>query len=416
MIGTGVFTSLGFQLVDIQSIFPLLMLWVIGGIVACLGALVYSELGSALPRSGGEYHLLYRIIHPSIGFGAGIVSATVGFTAPAVLAAMALGSYLKAVFPMIDQTIVASIVIVFFHAIHMKSIRWGTSFQIGSTAIKVGLIFIFIIFGFFTAADNHQPISIIPKPGDGSILLSSSFAVSLVWVSYAYTGWNSVIYIAGEIKEPQRNISKTMFFSTSFVMCMYILLNYIFLYTVPVADMVGQVDIGYISGVVIFGNTGAMVIGIGISILLLSTVSSYVYIGPRIMQIMGEDHKLLSFLRIKDNKNIPRNAFWLQLLLSFLFIATSSFEQVLIYAGITLIITTTMTVVSLFILRYKEPLLDRPYRVKGYPFTPLIYLIVNVWILYYSFQENQFESFIGIGIVTSSILVHYIFTKRNILL
>ena len=114
MIGTGVFTSLGFQLVDIQSIFPLLMLWVIGGIVACLGALVYSELGSALPRSGGEYHLLYRIIHPSIGFGAGIVSATVGFTAPAVLAAMALGSYLKAVFPMIDQTIVASIVIYFF--------------------------------------------------------------------------------------------------------------------------------------------------------------------------------------------------------------------------------------------------------------------------------------------------------------
>ena len=119
---------------------------------------------------------------------------------------------------------------------------------------------------------------------------------------------------------------------------------------------------------------------------------------------------------IKDNKNIPRNAFWLQLLLSFLFIATSSFEQVLMYAGITLIITTTMTVVSLFILRYKEPLLDRPYRVKGYPFTPLIYLIVNVWILYYSFQENQFESFIGIGIVTSSVLIHYIFTKRNILL
>ena len=98
---------------------------------------------------------------------------------------------------------------------------------------------------------------------------------------------------------------------------MYILLNYIFLYTVPIADMVGQVDVGYISGVVIFGNTGAMVIGIGISILLLSTVSSYVYIGPRIMQIMGEDHKLLSFLKIKDNKNIPRNAFWLQLLYLF---------------------------------------------------------------------------------------------------
>ena len=180
--------------------------------------------------------------------------------------------------------------------------------------------------------------------------------------------------------------------------------------------MVGQVDIGYISGVAIFGNAGAKIIGIGISILLLSTVSSYVYIGPRIMQIMGEDHKLLSFLKIKDNKNIPRNAFWLQLFLSFLFIFTASFEQVLMYAGITLIITTTLTVISLFILRYKEPLLDRPYRVWGYPFTPLIYLMVNVWILYYSFLESQIESFIGIGIVIFSIMIHYLITKKNILL
>jgi len=415
MIGTGVFTSLGFQLVGIQSIFPLLMLWVIGGIVALCGALTYSELGSAFPRSGGEYHLLHRIIHPSIGFAAGIVSATVGFTAPAVLAAMALGSYLKAVFPSLEQTIVASIVIVFFHAIHMKSIRWGTFFQGGSTAIKVGLLFVFILFGFLTV-NNHQSISIIPKPGDGSILLSSSFAVSLVWVSYAYTGWNSIIYIAGEVEDPKINLSKTMLCSTGFVMCIYILLNYIFLYTAPIADMVGQVDIGYISGVAIFGNTGAKIIGIGISILLLSTVSSYVYIGPRIMQIMGEDHKLLSFLKIKDNKNIPRNAFWLQLFLSFLFIVTASFEQVLMYAGITLIITTTLTVISLFILRYKEPLLDRPYKVWGYPITPLIYLMVNVWILYYSFLESQIESFIGIGIVIFSILIHYLFTKKNILL
>ena len=122
MIGTGVFTSLGFQLLDIQSVFPLIMLWVIGGIVALCGALTYSELGAALPRSGGEYHLLRRIIHPSVGFGAGIVSATVGFTAPAVLAAMALGSYLSAVFPGLNQTIVASLVLAGVHGLHMKSV------------------------------------------------------------------------------------------------------------------------------------------------------------------------------------------------------------------------------------------------------------------------------------------------------
>ena len=410
MIGTGVFTSLGYQLVDIQSIFPLLMLWVVGGLVALCGALTYSELGSALPRSGGEYHLLHRILHPSIGFAAGIVSATVGFTAPAVLAAMALGSYLKAVFPFFDQTIIASLVIVFFHVLHMRSIRWGTIFQSGSTAIKVGLLFIFIVFGFLTT--NTQSISILPKSGDGNILLSSSFAVSLVWVSYAYTGWNSVIYIAGEIKNPKDNISRTMVIATSFVMFMYVLLNYIFLNTASVEDMSGQVDIGYISGIAIFGSAGAKIIGLGITILLLSTVSSYVYIGPRIMQIMGEDHKFISYLNVTNKNNIPINAFCLQLAISFLFIITSSFEQVLMYAGITLIITTTFTVISLFILRYKEPYLDRPYKVWGYPFTPLIYLIVNGWILFYSFQHSQFESIIGIGIIIISIATHFIFDRK----
>jgi APA family basic amino acid/polyamine antiporter len=409
MIGTGVFTSLGFQLVDIQSVFPLMMLWIIGGIVALCGALVYSELGTALPRSGGEYHLLSRIIHPSIGFGAGIVSATVGFTAPAVLAAMALGSYLAAVFPDLSPTIVASVVMIGFHGLHMKSVKWGTLFQDGSTAIKIGLILIFITFGF--VVNVPQDISILPKPGDGALLLSSGFAVSLVWVSYAYTGWNSAVYIAGEIQDPKVNISKSMLMGTAFVMVLYVLLNFVFLLSTPMDAMKGQVEVGYISGVQIFGNQGANIIGLGISILLLSTVSSYVYIGPRIMQIMGEDHEFFEFLKKKNDAGIPLNAFWIQLILSFVFILTSSFEQVLMYAGISLIITTTLTVISLFVLRVEEPNLIRPYKVWGYPITPFIFLIVNLWILFYSFQETTFESMIGVGIILSSIGLYYLMKK-----
>jgi APA family basic amino acid/polyamine antiporter len=406
MIGTGVFTSLGYQLVKIQSVFPLMMLWIVGGIVALCGTLVYSELGAALPRSGGEYHLLSRIIHPSIGFGAGIVSATVGFTAPAVLAAMALGSYLSAVIPGLDQTLIAAIVILGFHGLHMMSVTWGTKFQDGSTAIKIGLILIFIAFGLFM--DAPQSISIWPKLGDGTVMLSAGFAVSLVWVSYAYTGWNSAVYVAGEIHDPKQNISRSMLMGTAFVMVLYVLLNYVFLYSAPTDAMVGQVEVGYISGIRIFGKMGAKIIGIGISILLLSTVSSYVYIGPRIMQIMGEDHAFIGFLKEKNSDEIPLNAFWVQLGISFLFILTSSFEQVLMYAGISLIITTTLTVISLFILRINEPDLDRPYKVWAYPFTPMIYLIINCWILFYSFRESTFESMVGIGIITTSIALYYL--------
>ena len=179
------------------------------------------------------------------------------------------------------------------------------------------------------------------------------------------------------------------------------------------AAMVGRVDVGYISGVQIFGEIGAKLMGLGISILLLSTVSSYVYIGPRIMQIMGEDHSFLEFLKNRNTDDIPLNAFYVQLILSFLFIFTSSFEQVLVYAGISLIITTTLTVISLFLLRRKEPKLDRPYRVWGYPMTPLVFLVVHVWIIAYPIKETTFESFIGIGIITLSIGLYYLFAGLN---
>ena len=380
MIGTGVFTSLGFQLNDIQSVFPLIMLWIVGGVVALCGALSYSELGAALPRSGGEYHLLSRIIHPAIGFAGGFVSATVGFSAPAVLAAMALGKYLTAVFPSLEPLWVAFFMILLFHILHAFSLKWGTFFQGWSTAVKVGLIFIFIFAGFMVT--SHQDISIFPKPGDMKLMMSSGFAVSLVWVYYAYTGWNSTVYFAGEVKNPQLDLPRSLLLGTTFVMVLYILLNYIFLYTTPMLDMAGQVEVGYISGVRVFGETGAGIIGMGISILLLSTVSSYIFIGPRIMQTMGEDHSYIGFLAKQNKQGIPVNAFLLQLVICLVFIFTSSFEQVLMYTGIALIITNSATVFAVFVLRKREPELPRPYRVWAYPWTPMLFLAVNIWILF----------------------------------
>ncbi len=406
MIGTGVFTSLGYQLVDIQSVFSLLMLWIVGGIVALCGALTYSELGAALPRSGGEYHLLTRIIHPSVGFAGGLISATVGFTAPAVLAAMALGSYFTAVFNNFDPIQIALIIILLFHLLHMFSIKWGTLFQDISTAIKIILIVIFIFFGFMI--DTPQDIILMPIKGDIDLIFSSGFAVSLVWVSYAYTGWNSAIYISGDIIHPRKNIPYSLLIGTIFVMILYILLNYIFLFTTPIESMVGKVEIGYISGLKIFGDTGAKIISLSIAVLLLSTVSSYVFIGPRIIQVMGEDHNFISFFSKKNHNDIPLNAFLLQLLIGLVFIFTSTFEQVLMYAGISLILTTTLTVISLFVLRVREPRIDRPYKVWGYPIIPLLFLIVNAWILFYTFQERPFESLVGICIIIFSIVIYYI--------
>ena len=237
---------------------------------------------------------------------------------------------------------------------------------------------------------------------------SSGFAVSLVWVSYAYTGWNSTVYIAGEVLQPKRNIPRSILLSTIFVMVLYVLLNFVFLYTTPKTAMVGEIEIGYIAGQYIFGAAGAKIFALGISILLVSTVSSFVYIGPRIMQTMGQDYSYIGFLSKTNDQGIPVNAFLLQLLICLAFIFSSSFEQVLLYAGIVLIFTTTITTAAVFVLRYKEPDLPRPYKTWGYPWTPLIFIIVNLWILYYTFLERTLESVIGMGIVAVSLGLWYL--------
>ena len=411
MVGTGVFTSLGYQLVSIQSTFSILALWVIGGIVAFFGALIYSELGLALPRSGGEYHLLSKIIHPSIGFSAGIISSIVAFSAPAVICAMACDSYIKAVFPILEFYPIGTFVIILFHFLHMGSIKYGTIVQNSSTTIKIILICVFCFFGILI--DNYQPINLIPTKEDVLTIISPNFAVGLVWVSYAYAGWSSSIYISSEIKNPSGNLPKSMLYGTIVVTLLYVLLNFTFLLTTPMDAMRGKIEIGYISGEYIFGDIGSKVMGVGISILLLSTMSSLIFIGPRVSQIIGEDHNFIKFLAEKDKSAIPINAYWFHLIISIFFIMTASFQTVVLYSGISMILMTILTTISLFILRIKKPNINRPYKVWGFPYTPLIFLIVNIWTFIFTLLEFPLESFVGIGIVLLSMLLFWIGNKAN---
>ncbi len=405
MIGTGVFTSLGYQLVDINTAFPILLLWLIGGIISLFGAFSYSELASAFPRSGGEYSILSKVYHPAVGFIGGFVSSTIGFSAPAVLAAIALGKYTVAIFPQLNSTIIASVIIILFNLIHSQTLKYGRLIQDWTTIGKIVLIVFFIISGLLI--DSPQNISFLPISNDGSLIMSSSFAVSLVWVSYAYTGWNSTVYIAGEVKNPQKNIHYSLLFSTAFVTVLYILLNFIFLFSTPISEMRGMIEVGFIAGVNIFGDQGGRIVSGGIALLLLSTISSYVFIGPRITQVIGEDFKYLGFFSKVNKSGIPINGFIFQLSISLIFILTSTFEQVLLYAGITFIIINTITVIGVIVLRFHQPALNRPYKSWGYPWTQIIFTISNLWILYFTFKNQPFESLIGIGIILISLIFYF---------
>ena len=420
MVGTGVFTSLGFQVLGVQSIFALLMLWVIGGILSFCGALSYSELGAAIPRSGGEYTYLSKIYHPAVGFLSGFVSVFVGFAAPIALAAMALGGYFCTVFPWFNPVWVGATVVVLITLVHSINLSIGSRFQNIVTSLKVLLILIFIVCGFVFG--EHQPISVLPLQGSWKEIGSVAFAISLIFVSYAYSGWNASAYMAGEIKNPQKNLPKSILSGTLIVMVLYILLNFIFLYTVPIAEMADSqgnpiIEIGALSAGKIFGNTGGNIMSLVISILLISTISSMVLAGPRVTMTIGEDIAALKFFARKNKKGIPVIAIILQSLIALILIFTSSFDAVLTYLGFILTLFTTLTVLGLFILRINKPDLPRPFKAWGYPITPAIFILLNLGIIYHSLTSKLAESLAGLGTVLIGLVIFYItqyYSKKSI--
>jgi len=410
IIGTGVFTSLGFQLADIQSGFPLLMLWVVGGVAALCGALCYGELSAALPRSGGEYHFLSEIYHPALGFMAGFVSATVGFAAPVALAAMAFGKYFHGVFDF-GSPVVLSFVLVWIVALfHFGNLRRGSAFQNLWTVVKLLLIAALIVAGFLV--QPKEPITFLPRAGDTMSIFSGAFAVSLVYVMYSYSGWNASSYIIGEVKQPERNVPRSLIVGTLVVMLAYVLLNAIFLATAPESEMQGELEVGLIAGKHIFGDNGGRVVGAIICLGLISAVSSMTWIGPRVTMSMGEDHWLLRFLGHKNFYGVPANAVIVQLLIVNVLLLTRSFELVVIYIQFALLLCSLLTVLGVFVLRITRPNISRPYRVWLYPIPPIIFSLITLWMMVYLLRFKTTESIAGLITAMVGFLLYFCAGRR----
>lgn len=410
MIGTGVFTSLGFQLVEIQSAPVLLLLWAVGGLSALCGAMCYAELGAALPRSGGEYNFLGQIYHPMAGFISGWVSATVGFAAPTALAAMTFGSYLSAVFPSLSAIWLATGVIVVLTAAHCSSHRGSGGTQRWLTLMKVALIL-----GFAGAAllsnDSGQMTSFSPTTGDGAFLFSGAFAVSLIYVNYAYSGWNAATYITGELENPGRNLPRVLIASTALVCVSYLLLNYVFLSVAPMDAMIGKVEVGYVAATYAFGDVGATIMGILLALLLVSTVSAMILAGPRVLQSIGEDFPVFNRLSRVNRDGIPALAVCVQAAIALVFLWSASFDRILVFSGATMALNTLFTVAGVFVLRARRRDIPRPFRVRFYPLPPLIFLAITGWTLVYIALQRPIEAMISLGIILSG-AVFYVATHR----
>ena len=394
MIGTGVFTSLGFQVAAVPAAFPALLLWLVGGMAALSGAMVYGELGAALPRSGGEYALLRRTLHPAAGFAAGVVSATVGFAAPTALAAAAMAAYLEPVFPGLPTTHFAAGVIALFTVIHAFPVGWGSGVNNFLTGAKILLVAVFCGLGFL-APGISEPW--LPRSGDASLLFSPGFAVSLVFVSYAYTGWNAAAYIVGDLRRPER-LARALVAGTVLVTVLYVLVNLVILRAVPLPELAGRIEVGYLAAERILGNTGGRIMSGFLALVLSSTVSAMVFLGPRVVRAMGEDEAVLRSLGRTSRGGVPHRALGLQLAVTLILLYSGTFEQILLYAGFTLGLMTAATVAGVFALRRGcvPGAFRGRFRTPLYPLPPLFFLALSGWMLGYTLLERPLESLLGL--------------------
>lgn len=414
MIGTGVFTSLGFQLETIQSGFVIIMLWVVGGVAALCGALSYAEIGAALPRSGGEYNFLARMYHPGAGFVSGWISSTIGFSAPIALAAMTFGAYARSSFladpNMLLEKALACALIITLTVLHSGRRNRSGDIQFLFTIIKILVMIVFCI-GAIALVDQLQPVTLTPVKGDGPLLLSAAFAISLIYVSYAYTGWNAATYLSGELSDPQTQLPKILVLGTSIVMISYVAINAVFLLVAPIESMVGQLEVGVIAARFAFGEMGARLTGLVLATLLISTVSAMTIAGPRVLQIIGEDYRFFKFLGKTNSDKIPTRAIGAQSLVALVFIISSTFEQVLVFAGFVLAFNSFLTVAGLFVLRIREPDLARPFRVPFYPIIPLMYLILNGWTLIFVLNTRPTEALAALLLIAAGAGLYFL--SRN---
>jgi basic amino acid/polyamine antiporter, APA family len=405
MVGVGVFTSLGFQVNDITSGFALLLLWIVGGVVAICGAFCYAELATMLPRSSGEYNFLRRIYHPAFGFVAGWLSATVGFAAPIALAAMAFGIYFKSILPGAPPLLLGFGITWLAALVHLCGVKFGGAYHNAWTALKLVLIIAFIVVGF--AFGDLQPISFAPSAADLTYIGGAPFAISLVFVMYSYSGWNAATYIGGELRDPARNLPRALFIGTAIVIVLYVSLNAVFLATTPVRELAGQLDVAIIAGKHVFGSFGGRIVGALISLGLVSSISAMTWIGPRVTMTMGEDMPLLRAFSRRSKRGVPAVAIIFQLLVANLLLLTQSFETVLDFIQFSLTFCSFFTVLGLIKMRITHPNLVRPYRAWGYPVTPLIFLSVMLFMMYYLVVNRPLQSLAGFAMMSAGLVIYY---------
>ncbi len=404
MIGVGVFTTSGFALASLGSPELVLLAWAAGGLLAMCGALSYGALARCIPESGGEYTFLSKIVHPLAGFLAGWVSLLAGFTAPIAAAALGLQAYLAGFFgPTITTEWIGTGAILAAGLMHGLRLREGVVVQNLAVGLKLLLIGGFVLLGARLTGDPD----LVAAEFTG--IEWTAFGLTLVWISFAYSGWNAAVYIASEVRDPRRNLPRSLCLATALVTVVYLALNAVFLYSAPAEELAGKADVGAIAAEALGGPHLRQGVSLLISLALFTSISSMMMAGPRVYARMAEDNLFPRFFAAGDD--VPTVAVALQVSLALLVLWISELTELLSYIGFTLGLSASATVASLIALREREGAHKVP--VVGYPWVPGVFVVGTLAATALMASRQPLEAGLGLLTVSLGFPVYWLMHRRS---
>jgi len=431
MIGSGIFGITGFLAGDLGRPDLVLGIWLAGALVALAGCLCYSELAINLPRSGGEYVYLREAWGPAWGFVSGWISFFAGFAAPIAAAALLFSEYLAHFFPALSPSSPAGLtffsqwihtgsgnllavgVVAVFAVTNILGVRFAGKVQNLLTGLKIGILGAFLALAFLVgkgSASHFEAVAVRTSHHS----LGAQFAVSLIFVMFAYSGWNAAAYVAEEMKSPEHALPASLVAGTLIVAAFYFALNVAFIYALPLEAMKGIERIGAGAATALFGGKGGDFFSAVMAVGLLSTVNAMMIVGPRVYYAMAQDGCFFpGAARVDSRWGTPVQAILWQSLASALMILTGSFESLLYYMGFALVLFAALAVVGMVRLRKRPGWRQLGAASWAYPLVPAVFVGASAWMLCYTMALRPKESGLGILTMAAGMLVYFGFFRRR---
>lgn len=414
MIGTGIFTTTGYLAGDLGRPWLVLTVWVVGAVVAVAGCLVYAELGVNFPRSGGEYVYLREAWGPAWGFMSGWISFFAGFSAPIAAGALAFSEYLGQFFPSLsirrgDGASVAPAplhlgngqwvalgVIAAFALANVLGLTLAAKLQNVLTALKLGVLGVFLALAF-TVGQGRWSNFALASARSSTHSVGAQFAVSLIFVMFAYSGWNAASYVAEEMKTPERTLPVALLTGTIIVALFYVALNAAFIYALPLESLKGVVRVGAAAASALFGGRVGGLFSAIMAVALLSCVSAMVLVGPRVYFAMAQDRCFLpGAARVHSRWRTPVQAILYQAAASAAMVLTGTFEALIYYIGFALIAFAALATAGIFRMRRRPDWKHLRAVSWHYPVVPAVFIGASLWMLGYTLALRPTESLLGL--------------------